>query len=194
VGKAPPYGGVDCHRDVRGGLRYKVDDPDLLLWVHCTEVESFLSTYRRMGGPLGRGDGDRYVREMLTSARLVGLDPATVPATERGIQEYYKAVRPQLRVTRVALRNVMWGVAPPMPRWVSLTTPARPAWGSIMAVAWAMLPAWARRLYHAPGLPTTDLAATLVGRTLRSTLLLLPDDWVHSPAHRAAQRRVLGDS
>jgi uncharacterized protein (DUF2236 family) len=39
------------------GRGYKVDDPDLLRWVHCTEVESFLTTYRRCGGRLRRGDG-----------------------------------------------------------------------------------------------------------------------------------------
>ena len=43
------------------GLPYRVDDPELLLWVHCTEVESFLNAFRRSGGRLRRGDGDRYV-------------------------------------------------------------------------------------------------------------------------------------
>src|SRR3954471_16250574 len=43
------------------GRPYRVDDPELLLWVHCTEVESFLSTYRRCGGPLEPGGGHRFV-------------------------------------------------------------------------------------------------------------------------------------
>ena len=71
------------------GLSYRIDDPQLLLWVHCTQVESFLSTYRRCGGTLTREDGDRYVAEMVASARLVGLDPAIVPRTEAAIQGYY---------------------------------------------------------------------------------------------------------
>lgn len=172
------------------GRPYRVDDPALLLWVHCTEVESFLSTYRRSGGRLGRGEGDRYVDEMRSSAELVGLDPATVPATEAEIADYYREIRPELRVSAVARRNVLWGFAPPMPRWVAWATPARPAWASLVAVAGAMLPAWARRLYGLPGLPTTDLGATLLGRVVRQSALLLPDQLVQSPAYREAERRL----
>jgi uncharacterized protein (DUF2236 family) len=172
------------------GLRYRVDDPDLLLWVHCTEVESFLSTYRRCGGPLAHGEGDRYVDEMRVSARLVGLDPEAVPRTEAEIEAYYERVRPQLRVTSLARRNALWGFSPPMPTWVSLATPARPAWAALVGTAGAMLPRWARRLYGLPGLPVTDLTATLSGRALRTTLAALPEAWIGSPAHRAARERV----
>ena len=84
------------------GLPYRVDDPELLRWVHVTEVESFLSTYRRCGGLLRPGDADRYVDEMRTSAELVGLERHTVPATEAEIEDYYDYVRPQLRVSKVA--------------------------------------------------------------------------------------------
>ena len=175
------------------GRAYRVDDPELLLWVHCTEVESFLSTYRRCGGELAAGDGDRYVDEMRASARLVGLDPDAVPRTEAGIEEYYERVRPDLRVSSVARRNALWGLAPPMPRWVQLATPARPAWAALVATSGAMLPRWARRLYGLPGLPTTDLTATLSGRALRTTLAALPDAWIQSPAHRAARTRMAGD-
>jgi uncharacterized protein (DUF2236 family) len=171
------------------GLPYRVDDPALLLWVHCTEVDSFLSTYRRCGGELEPGDGDRYVDEMRQSARLVGLDPAAVPASEAEIEDYYAAVRPQLRVTAAARRNVLWGFAPPMPAWVQLATPARPAWAMLIGLAAAMLPRWARRLYGLPGLPTTDLAADLGGRGLRTSAQLLPPHWRQSPAHRAAVER-----
>jgi hypothetical protein len=38
-----------------------------------------------------------------------------------------------------------------------------------------MLPPWARRLYGAPGLPTTDLAATVALRALRRATTLMPD-------------------
>ena len=172
------------------GLPYRVDDPKLLLWVHCTEVESFLSTYRRSGGRLEAGDGDRYVDEMRESARLVGLDPAAVPSTEAGIADYYDSVRSELRVTRVARRNVLWGFAPPMPRWVVLATPARPSWAAMIALSGGMLPGWARRLYGLPAVPTTDLAASLGGRLLRQTAMSLPERWWQSPAYRAAVERV----
>ena len=172
------------------GLPYRVDDPELLLWVHCTEVESFLSTFRRSGGHLDPGDGDRYVDEMRRSARLVGLDPDEVPATEAEIAAYYRRVRPQLHVTKVARRNVVWGFAPPMPRWVTVATPARPAWAGLIAVAAGLLPRWTRRLYGLPALPTTDLAASIGARAVRRTALSMPERWRNSPAHRAAVERV----
>src|SRR4051812_39372431 len=45
------------HERVRGfdavtGVRYRASDPELLRWVHCCEVESFLSTYERARGRL----------------------------------------------------------------------------------------------------------------------------------------------
>jgi uncharacterized protein (DUF2236 family) len=176
--------------DPETGRSVRVDDPELLTWVHCTEVESFLSTYRRCGGRLSTDDADRYVDEMTASARLVGLEPRHVPHTVRELEEYYRVVRPSLRVTAAARRNVLWSFAPPMPRKVSMATPARPAWVALMTLAGAMLPPWARRLYGLPGVPTTDLTATLAGRALLRTVGTLPDSWVRSPAHRAALERV----
>jgi uncharacterized protein (DUF2236 family) len=172
------------------GLPYRVDDPDLLLWVHCTEVDSFLSTYQRSGGRLARGDADRYVDEMRQSARLVGLDPAGVPADTGELRTYLREVRPQLRVTDIARRGALWGFAPPMPLWVQLATPARPAWAALVANAAGLLPRWARRLYGLPGLPTTDLAAVAGARAVRTTLLAVPDRWAGSPARREALRRL----
>ena len=70
-------------------------------------------------------------------------------------------VRPQLRVTAVAAQGAIWGFVPPMPLWVTVLTPARPAWAGLVSVAAGLLPRWARRLYGLPGLPATtgDLAA-----------------------------------
>lgn len=172
------------------GLPYRVDDPELLLWVHCTEVESFLHVYQRCGGRLTEQEADTYVDEMRQSAALVGLDASQVPCRVAEIQEYYAAVRPQLRVTALARRNALWGFAPPMPTWVSLATPARPAWATLVAVSAGMLPRWARRLYGLPGLPTTDLTATLAGRLIRQGLMVLPEAWIEGPAKRAARERL----
>ena len=173
------------------GRTYRVDDPELLRWVHTTEVESFLTTYRRCGGRLAPGEGDAYVDEMRTSARLVGLDPETVPGTEADIADYYASIRRELRLTRVARRNVARGFVPPMPRWVRLATPARPAWAGLMMLSLAMLPPWTRRLYGLPGLPTTDLVAGIDARLLRRAILLTP--WSQSPAHARALDRMAGE-
>ncbi len=172
------------------GQPYRVDDPDLLAWVHATEVDSFLSTYRRSGGRLERGDADRYVEEMTASARLVGLDPATVPHSEADLADYLHDIRPQLRATRAARAAMLYGAAPAMPTWVQLATPARPAWTALVATACGLLPRWARRMYGLPGLPTTDLQAAISARLVRTALFGLPGAVRRNPAHRAALERL----
>ena len=100
------------------------------------------------------------------------------------------AIRPQLHVTSLAAQGAIWGFVPPMPLWVRVLTPARPAWATTVSIAAGLLPRWARRLYGLPGLPTTDLAAVVAARTLRQTLLLLPDRVAQNPAYAAALTRT----
>lgn len=172
------------------GRRFRIDEPDLLLWVHVTEVDSFLSVFRRAGGRLTDAEADRYVREMRQAAALVGLHPDEVPGSVAEVEEYYRQVRPELRVTGTGWRNVLLGFAPPMPRKVAFLTPARPAWASLVSLSAALLPRWARRLYHLPGLPTTDLAATVAARAFRTAALAVPAGVRESPLKRAALERV----
>ncbi len=178
--------------DEATGRTYRVDDPDLLLWVHCTEIESFLTTFRRCGGGLSDEEADRYVDEQREAARLIGLDPAEVPGSVADIERYYRDVRPQLRVTTQARLAAIWGFVPPMPAWVSLATPARPLWAGIVGLSAAMLPPWARRLYGLPGLPPTDIAASVTARALRTALLAVPESVRESPPQRAARARLGG--
>jgi hypothetical protein len=55
-----------------------------------------------------------------------------------------------------------------------------------------MLPRWARRLYGLPGLPSTDLGATLAGHALRAAAHQLPERLTQSPYQRAAIERLGG--
>lgn len=176
--------------DPVSGQSFRIDSPELLLWVHCTEVDSFLTTYRRAGGPLGPGEGDRYLSEQRRAAKLVGLNQADVPANEAELADYFVGIRPQLRVTWDARRAACAGLWPPMPGWVGFATPARPAWISLVGLAAALLPRWARRLYGFPGLPTTDVAADLALRVLRNGVRALPATWWQSPLVRRAHERV----
>ena len=183
------------HRKLAGiepesGRAYRVDDPELLRWVHCVEVESFLSTAVRCGLRLSRAERDRYYAEQRTSAALVGLDAATVPASVEQMAAYFREVQPQLRATaaaRDAARFVLW---PPMPALVRLGTPARPAWVALAGAAAAMLPRWARRMYGLPGLPTTDVAATAAGLAFRSGLLVVPESLRQGPHVKQAHARL----
>ncbi|MGH3978304.1 MAG: oxygenase MpaB family protein [Pseudonocardiaceae bacterium] len=181
------------HDEVRGvdpvtGLPYAADDPDLLRWVHVTEVASILDAVRRAGLPLDGTAADAYLTEQVRAAELVGA--RDVPATRAELSAYFDAVRPQLRSSPIARTAALRLTVPPMPLWVQLTTPARPVWTIVAALAFALQPAWARRLYGMPGLTTTDLAATIGMRIFRAAALQLPDRWQHGPIIEEALART----
>jgi uncharacterized protein (DUF2236 family) len=183
------------HRRLTGiepetGTGFRVDDPELLLWVHCVEVESFLTTAMRSGLRVSRDDQNRYYAEQTVGASLVGLDPAAVPGSVGEMAAYFERVQPQLRVTAEARRAATFVLWPPMPALVQLGTPARPAWVALATAAFAMMPGWARRLYRLPGLPGTDAAATAAGLAFRAGLLAVPSRLRHGSTVKEARARV----
>ena len=171
------------------GRTYRVDDPDLLLWVHCAQVDSLLDVARR-AGVVSDEEADRYVAEQVTAAELIGADPADVPASVAELAAYFERMRPRLTATPAARDAWRFVVLPPMPRWVQLLTPARAAWGTLASLAVATLPPWARRLGSLPGLAVTDTAATAALRAFRTGLLALPTRARLSPIVRAGFDRT----
>ncbi|WP_435233121.1 oxygenase MpaB family protein [Micromonospora aurantiaca (nom. illeg.)] len=179
------------------GEEFRVDDPELLRWVHVTEVESFVSTARRAGLALTDDEVDGYYTEQRRSAALVGLDPDDVPGTAAEVADYYRDVRPQLRMTREAAETAVFLTAPPIPWKVGLPArvglnlgPPRWAYFGIAATALGMLPPWALRLYGGLGLPTTALSADLSARALRLALAAVPRRYREGPLQQAAKERA----
>ncbi|MGH3321408.1 MAG: oxygenase MpaB family protein [Streptosporangiaceae bacterium] len=168
---------------------YRLDEPDLLRWVHCCEADSFLTTMCRAGMRLTDEEADQYVAEQRTSATLVGLDAEDVPGDVEELRTYFETVRPELRTTREARRAAFFVLAPPMPPLVSVS-PARPAWAAVASLAFALMPRWARRMYGAPGLPTTDLTATVSAAAMRRSLTVLPPSLRDGPHLKGAKRRL----
>lgn len=185
------------HRKLSGveettGRAYRVDDPDLLLWVHNGAVDSLLSTARRAGLPLTDEDADTYVLEQTAAARLVGVPEELVPRTVADLDAYFERIRPELALTPAASDGVRRLFVPPMKGWVQVLTPARPAWGTFVSLGFATLPGWARQMFSMPGLPLTDAAATGALRAFRTALLPVPERVRWSPIVRAGFERVAG--
>ncbi|MEU3610328.1 oxygenase MpaB family protein [Streptomyces sp. NPDC035033] len=143
-----------------------VDDPALLLWVHCAEIDSYVSVARRSGLPLTGRTADRYVDEQRTSARLVGLDPATVPATVAGLAGYFDSVRGELAAGEDARAVLDFLRRPPVPP--ALLAGRALVWRRISSLAYDTLPEWAHALYGRPVPP-----AATVTRRLTATAGLL---------------------
>ena len=188
--------------DPRTGEPFRIDDPDLLRWVHIALVESFLSTARRAGLKLTDEEVDRYYTEQLRAAELVGLEPATVPSTAAEVASYFEARRPELGLTRDSVETALFLTVPPVPAsWGSrpvrlgLTLgPTRWAYFGIAGTAFALLPPWARKMYGGLGLPTTDVSADLSLRgmrlLLRGLIAAVPQRYKVAPMRQAALERA----
>lgn len=184
------------------GEVFRIDEPDLLRWVHVAEVESFLTTARRAGVRLTDDEVDRYYTEQLRAAELVGLDPATVPATGAEVAAYFDAMRPELGLTKDSAETALFLTVPPVPEtWGSRAVrlgltlgPSRWAYLGIAGTALALLPPWARRMYGGLGWPATDVTADLSVRGLRLLLKAIiaatPQRYKVAPMREAALERA----
>jgi len=179
------------HRRLRGfdpdsETAFRIDDPDLLRWIHCAEIESYLTVVRRAGLALSDAEADQYVAEQRRSAELVGLDPDTVPGTAAELAAYFQRMRPMLRLTPEAGDVYDFIARPPMPAWLA---PIRfLLWRRAAWLCFALLPPWAQEFYGAE--PTAEARVTTVARVVRRTTLLIPLSVRAGPHVRAARRRL----
>ncbi|MFJ7165761.1 oxygenase MpaB family protein [Streptomyces globosus] len=176
--------------DPATGERYPVDDRDLLLWVHCAQIDSFLHVLRRSGVRLTPAQADRYVDENRAGARLVGLDPARVPADTAALAAYFEEVRPRLAAGADARAVDEFLRAPPVP---PLLAPGRNLlWRPVADLAYGSLPPWAHGLYGrpAPAPRTVTRRLRLTGTLLRSIPAGLR--WRLPPGHILKAMRRMG--
>ena len=120
------------HRRVRGqlaetagpfpaGTPYFADDPDLLLWVHATLLDSIPLAYEHLVAPLTPAERDAYCEEAAHTAIALGARPAEVPRTWVDLRTYvdgmYRSgrlvVSPQAREVAAAV------LAPRMARLIA---------------------------------------------------------------------------
>ncbi len=147
------------------GTAYQANDPELLAWVHVSEVLSFLDGWIRYGEPgMSRADQDRYVAEMEWIAAPLGVDP--IPRTRAEAEAIRTALRPQLRVDARTRDVADVLINQPAP-----SVAARPFQTMTMQAAIDLLPGWARSMhgFEQPGvgLPLLRAGTFGVASTLR---------------------------
>ncbi len=136
------------HRRVRwtgaDGAEHAADDPELLLWILATLVDSALVVYQKYVGRLTRGERDAYWRDYRQIGRLFGLRDADMPADIDAFEAYMAGmldgdtlhVTPEAR--ELAVRIVM---RPPVP------LQARPLLELANQITIGLLPTDIRRQY-----------------------------------------------
>jgi uncharacterized protein (DUF2236 family) len=131
------------------GRAYSANDPELLTWVHVSEVSSFLRAYLRYRNPsFPVAEQDRYFAETAIIAYRLGA--TSVPETRRDVNAYLQAIRPDLRCdrrTREVARALLTQPAPNL---------AMEPFRALMVQAGVdLLPEWAADL-HGLHLPTSS--------------------------------------
>jgi uncharacterized protein (DUF2236 family) len=141
------------------GTPYRADDPQLLLWVLFTLVDSALVAYRKYGGSLTRAQEAAYWDDYKIVGRLFGLREHHMPATLEELDAYRQRMLEgdELLVTdwaRERARQIV--LEPPLP-WV-----ARPLLETVNFVTIALLPDRIRHQYGFSPLPPVFVRKALV--------------------------------
>lgn len=146
------------------GRPYSANDPHLLLWVHATEVDSFLAGYNRYGaGKLTDAEQDRYVAEMAEVGERLGAED--LPRTTEQLAETLRMFQEECEYGDQAKEAMRFLLRPPMP------VATIGAYGLISGAAIGLLPGWTREMLRLPTVPGLDPlairpAATVLTRTI----------------------------
>lgn len=128
------------HGTTADGEPYSAHDVDLLTWVHCAEMACFLAGYMRYRKPdLSVAVQDQYYDETRRIGEALGA--TNVPRSKAQMDEYFRAMTPQLRFdrrTREAL-SVLESMPLPVP---AAAVPRR----MFIGAGAVLLPGWARHM------------------------------------------------
>jgi len=169
------------------GSRYQAQDPQLLLWVHASLMDSMLTVHRTVIGKLRPGVADRFVREWDALARLMGILPGSTWTTEAAMRDWIER--------RIHQRIVAPGRGS---RRVSAVILAPGATGPALAKVTAlfsagMLPEPIRREFGIPWGPAQEFAFESLALSLRTARPALPRVMRITPVYDFAMARVSGE-
>jgi len=164
------------------GLPYSANDPELLLWVHCAEIDAFLAAYRAFGPRISGEEADRYVSEMAQIGELFDIPSETIPRSEKELIDYMDSQ--ELMGTPAAKDAMRFILFPPVP-WPGgrlpkvpgkrlLLIPGRAGYSLYSLATIAILPKRVRRAYRLPWVPVTPLLRGSVFALSRTMRLLFP--------------------
>lgn len=167
------------------GSEFRLDEPELLLWVHCAEIASEADVARRSGVQVSPAELDVFVDEQRRSAEVVGLDPSSVPASMAELDDYFRQMRPRIYACAEAKQALRQSFTPKVPL---LFLPVRVIAPPVNLLAFASLPPWARQMYGVPTLPLSDAAVTLALRAAYESSSRVPPQLLFVPGAALARR------
>ncbi|MEP7081383.1 MAG: oxygenase MpaB family protein [Chloroflexota bacterium] len=178
------------HAGVRGrlpgtGQAYAAMDPEALLWVHATLVDTALRVYSRFVSPLTPSDEQAYYVESSRVAQVLGVRPSDLPPTIADVRAWMTEMIASRRVhVTPAARNIARTVLYPT------RFPPRLAWDAAHLVSLSALPPALRRQYGIRWSARRERGVEWLARASRVVVPWLPSPVRHAPQARAADRRV----
>lgn len=161
------------------GRPYAASDPELLTWVHVSEVSQFLAGYLRYVDPqLPVSEQDRYYREVALIAERLGAQD--VPKSRQAIEAYLERMRSQLLCDERTREVVRLLYAAPVPNIL-----AKPFGSLVMQAGVDLLPDWASDLL---GEHQAAWRRPLIRSSVQRTATLLRWAIRNSAAQRACRR------
>ncbi len=178
------------HRSVRGRLpdgsgTYSALDPEALLWVHATLVDTALRVYGRFVAPLSAAEEQAYHEECGRVATMLGVPDGLLPARIEELRHWMaeQVAGGTVRVTPEARRirdTVLYPIR---------ATP-RVVWDAAHLISLSTLPAQLRRQYGIGWSPRREAGVERLATLSRRILPHLPSMLRHPPQARAAARRM----
>lgn len=181
------------HRSVRGAIgdsdvlppgdSYTAQDPELLLWVHATLVDSALVTYERFVGFLSEQDKRRYYAETTRLAVLLGVPQPKIPSSLERFDDYMREmVACGVVSVGATARRLAGEILHPRPLVLRIGAPLS------NFITAGLLPSPLREEYGLEWNAGRERLLTLLGQTVRMLLPLVPSAARIVPHARAAER------
>lgn len=178
--------GVVSGRIPETGQAYHALDPDLLLWVHATLVDTALRVYERYVAPLSPTAGEAYHDEARRIAIRLGVPAKVVPPT---LVDLRARMAQMLGSGEVQVSPTARMLAPSV-LYPSRVLP-RLLWDAAHLISFSVMPDAIRAGYGIPWPAARERGMRRVAAVSRRVLPLLPAALRHVPHARAADRRLV---
>jgi uncharacterized protein (DUF2236 family) len=168
------------------GTPYEANDPELLMWVHATLVDTSLLVYTNYVGELTRAERERYYEEQKRLGEAFGIPLERQPDDFAAFNRYFDEVVQggTLQMTD-SLRDVAAATLRPRLPFV-----ARPAIEYVNLVTAALMPDWLREELGLPWGRNRARMHAAQRAVIRRLVPLLPGLLREFPPARSADRRM----
>jgi uncharacterized protein (DUF2236 family) len=170
------------------GTPYAASDPELMMWVHATLVDTGLAMYEAYVRRLDPSESEWFYRDMKVVARVFGTPASVIPRTLREFETYR---RERLGAGELCVGTDARAVAasvldPPVPGALG------PVVRSLNLATVGLLPTPLRGKYELPWSPADELAFRTSARLTRTLVVpLLPKPLRVVASHRRRDGGVL---